>query len=411
MIPQSAPVSERVRIAFFGRRNVGKSSLVNALAGQAVSLVSEVPGTTADPVAKSAEWLPLGPCVLVDTAGVDDTEERCGEAIGRARSSRAMSEIRAADVVVVVTDARTGIGRHEREVIDAARSRPGPPPQLVVAVNRADETPVSAEAAAQIGRDAGGAPVAAVSAATGEGVAALREKIARLPRPASRERPLFGGRLKPGDAVFLVCPIDGAAPKGRLILPQQLALREALDADAAAIVLQPGQLRRTLARMRTPPVLVVTDSQAFAGVRADVPPDIPLTSFSILLARRSGDWETLRAGAEKIDGLRDGDRVLVAEGCSHRRQCGDIGTEKIPRLMAARTGRRLSFDATSGRGWPGAGELRSYALVLHCGGCMTPPAELSARVADCRAAGVPVANYGVALAKLQGIDLHSLDGF
>ena len=408
MIPVSAPVSERVRIVVFGRRNAGKSALVNALANQPVSIVSPVACTTADPVAKSVEWLPLGPCLVVDTAGIDDTEQRGGVEIGLARASRAIGEMRGADVAIVVTDASTGISRSEREILAAAAARPSPP-QVFVAVNRIDETPATAERLEAVSRDAGGAPAFAVCATTGEGVDALRRAVAHSPRPAAREKPIFGGRLKPGDTVVLVCPIDEAAPKGRLILPQQLALREALDSHASALVLQPEQLPGALARMKEPPALVVTDSQAFSRVRRCVPPEVPLTSFSILLARRSADWETLRAGAEKIDALKDGDPVLVADWCSHRPHCGDIGTEKLPRLISARTGKKLVFEPTSGRAWPTVERLRAYALVLHCGGCMTAPAELASRVADCRAAGVPVANYGVALALLQGVSLRSID--
>lgn len=402
-IPVSAPGAERTRIVLFGRRNAGKSALANALAGQELSIVSPVPGTTSDPVRKSVEWLPLGPCLLVDTAGLDDDETRCGADIGAMRSSRALAELRGADVAVVVTDAETGIGQHEAALLGAARARAGGAPAVFVAVARADEIPASAESLGRISA-AADAPAFAVSAVSGEGVAALRDAIARGVAGRSG-RSLFGGALRPGDAVVLVTPIDAAAPKGRLILPQQLALREALDSHAAALVVQPGELPGLLASLGKPPALVVTDSQAFAEVRAAVPREIPLTSFSILLARRSGDWETLRDGAKAIDRLRDGDRVLVAEGCTHRRQCGDIGTEKIPRLVRARTGRRLDFDFTSGVGWPDRGKLRSYALVLHCGGCMTAPGELRSRVEDCRAAGVPVANYGVALALLQGVDL------
>ena len=393
-------------MVLFGRRNAGKSSLANALAGQPVSIVSPVPGTTADPVRKSVEWLPLGPCLLVDTAGLDDDETRSGAGIGAMRSSRALEELRAADIAVLVTDAATGIGPCERGFLDAAAARPAPAPAVFVAVNRADAVAAPPALLAGISAAAGGAPAFAVSAATGEGVAALRDAVARCDRAAFRGRPMFGGLVRSGDVVVLVTPIDEAAPKGRLILPQQLALREALDLHAAALVVQPAELSALLASLGTPPALVVTDSQAFAEVRAAVPRPVPLTGFSVLLARRSADWETLRDGALAIGRLRDGDRVLVAEGCTHRRQCGDIGTVKLPRLLAARTGRSLSFDSVSGRGWPSREELRAYALVLHCGGCMTPPAELRSRVADCRAAGVPVANYGVALAFLQGVDLE-----
>ena len=395
------PAAERTRIVLLGRRNAGKSSLLNALCGQPVALVSPAPGTTADPVRKAVEWLPLGPCLLVDTAGVDDDAVADGgAAIGALRAGRARREIREADLAVLVTDAATGFGPWERalaaELRDAGTA-------FVLAVNRIDEAPATPERLAEIAADAA-APAFAASAATGEGVAALRDALAssRPEEPASQR--LLADRLRPGDLVVLVVPIDGSAPKGRLILPQQLALRDILDAHAAALVAQPAELPALLAALPKPPRLVVTDSQVFAEVRAVVPKGVPLTGFSILMARYKGDWNALRAGASAVDSLRDGDRVLVCEGCTHRRQCGDIGTVKIPRWLAAATGRKLQLDFASGRDWPSRGELRQYALVVHCGGCMLSRREMRARVADCAAAGVPVVNYGVLIAKLRGVE-------
>lgn len=391
------PAGERVRIAFLGRRNAGKSSLVNAIAGQPVSIVSAVPGTTADPVRKAMELLPLGPCLLVDTAGLDDDEA----GVGALRAGRAREELREADVAVVVTDPATGFGPVERAL---ARDLRDAGVAFLVALNKADETPAPPERVAEVAA-AAAAPVFAVSAATGDGVAALRDAIAatKLDEPASQR--LVGDRLAPGDVVVLVVPVDSAAPKGRLILPQQQTIRDILDAHATAVVAQVPQLAGVLASLASPPKLVVTDSQVFAEVRAVVPRDVPLTSFSILFARYKGDYDALAAGAAAVDSLPEGARVLVSEGCTHRRQCGDIGTQKIPRWLEAYAGRTFAFETTSGRGWPPREELARYALVVHCGGCMLSRREMRRRIADCAAAGVPIVNYGVLIAKLRGVEL------
>ena len=391
------PAGERVRIAFFGRRNAGKSSLLNAIAGQPVSIVSDVPGTTADPVRKAMELLPLGPCLLVDTAGIDDDQATVGEL----RVRRAREELRAADIAVVVTDPATGFGPAERALAEELRAAGV---AFLVAVNKADAVPAPPERVAEVAA-AAAAPAFAVSAATGEGVAALRDAIAatKLDEPASQR--IVGDRLAPGDVVVLVVPVDSAAPKGRLILPQQQTLRDILDAHASAVVAQVPQLAGVLASLRAPPKLVITDSQAFAEVRAIVPRDVPLTSFSILFARYKGDYGTLSAGAAAVDSLPDGARVLVSEGCTHRRQCGDIGTQKIPRWLEAYAKKTFVFETTSGRGWPTREELARYALVVHCGGCMLSRREMRRRISDCIAAGVPIVNYGVLIAKLRGVEL------
>jgi [FeFe] hydrogenase H-cluster maturation GTPase HydF len=392
------PSGERVRVAFFGRRNAGKSSLVNAIAGQPVSIVSDVPGTTADPVRKAMELLPLGPCLLVDTAGLDDDQA----GVGALRAGRAREELREADVAVVVTDPATGFGPVERAL---ARDLRDAGVAFLVALNKADESPAPLERVAAVAAEAA-APVFAVSAATGDGVAALRDAIAatKLDEPASQR--LVGDRLAPGDVVVLVVPVDSAAPKGRLILPQQQTVRDILDAHATAVVAQVPQLAGVLASLASPPKLVVTDSQVFAEVRAIVPRDIPLTSFSILFARYKGDYDALAAGASAVDSLPEGARVLVSEGCTHRRQCGDIGTQKIPRWLEAYAKKSFAFETTSGRGWPSREELARYALVVHCGGCMLSRREMRRRIADCAAAGVPIVNYGVLIAKLRGVDLR-----
>ncbi len=397
-VPVSTPSGERARVVVLGRRNAGKSSLVNALAGQEVSIVSPVPGTTADPVRKSVEWLPLGPCTLVDTAGFDDD----AGALGASRARRALEEMRTADIAILVVDGARGIAQPERDAASALRAAGVP---FVCALTKADAIPDGGAAAAAIARELS-APAVAVSSATGEGVEELKRAVAETDLGAPASQRIVGDLLRPGDLVVMVTPIDAAAPKGRLILPQQLTLRDVLDAHASALVAQVSELPGLLASLSRPPAMVITDSQAFAEVRAVVPRNIPLTSFSILFARYKGDWETLRDGAAAIDSLRDGDLVLVSEGCTHRRQCGDIGTEKIPRWLSGKTGKALRFEFTSGRGWPSSpDELRRYALVVHCGACMLTRREMRRRVSDCRAAGVPVVNYGVLIAKLRGVDV------
>ena len=395
-----APAGERMRIVFAGRRNAGKSALVNALAGQEVSLVSPVAGTTTDPVRKSVEWLPAGPCLLVDTAGLDDDQA----SLGPERVRRAMRELRAADFVVLAVpcDSPDALAADspERAAADALR-RAGVP--FLCALTKADLADGASSGAVA---ETFATQVFPVSAATGAGVAELRRAIAESDSTAPSGLRIVGDRLRPGDIVVLVTPIDAAAPKGRLILPQQQTLRDVLDAAATAVVVQPAQLPGVFAALSRKPTLVITDSQVFAEVRRIVPQDVPLTSFSVLFARYKGDWEVLRDGAGAVSALRDGDSVLISEGCTHRRQCGDIGTQKIPRWLSDATGRKLDFSFTSGRGWPDRPEeLKRYALVVHCGGCMLARREMRRRVSDCLEAGVPIVNYGVLIAKLRGVEL------
>lgn len=389
------PSAERVRIVFFGRRNVGKSSLLNAVAGQPVSIVSDVPGTTADPVRKAMELLPLGPVLLVDTAGLDDDEAT----IGDLRVRRAREELRSADLGVIVTDPATGLGPLEKSLLQEFRDAGI---AFVVAVNKIDAAS-PADASVDALRQMAAAPVYAVSARTGEGVEDFRRALAETKIDEPESQTLVGHLLAPGDAVVLVVPIDEAAPKGRIILPQQMVLRDVLDAHATAFVTQVPQLAQVLSSLGTKPRMVITDSQVFSDVRALVPADVELTSFSILMARYKGDFGILRAGADAVDRLRDGDRILVSEGCTHRRQCGDIGSVKIPALLRKRTGKELSFKFTSGRDWPSRDELTRYRLIIHCGACMLPRREMRSRITDAQAAGVPIVNYGLLLARLHGI--------
>ena len=395
MTLQDTPSGERLRIGFFGLRNAGKSSLVNAVAGQDLAVVSPVAGTTTDPVAKSMELLPLGPVVLVDTPGLDDDDA----ALGAERVRRARRALAGADAAVLVVDAARGLSDEDRALEREVRERGLP---LLLAWNKADLPGALPPPAGAL----------AVSAATGAGVRGLKDAMgaAFAARAAERaQKRLLGDLLAPGDTVVLVAPIDAAAPKGRLILPQQQALRDALDAHAAALVCQPEELPRLLASLAAPPRLVVTDSQAFGRVARDVPADVPLTSFSILFARYKGDLADLARGAAALARLKDGDRVLVAEGCTHHRQCGDIGTQKLPRWIESFCGAKPAFEFSSGGGFPD--DLAGYALVVHCGGCMLTPQEMGARLARARAAGVPAVNYGVAIAHVHGVLRRALGPF
>ncbi len=379
----ATPVANRVRISLFGRRNAGKSTLVNALTGQNVAIVSDVPGTTTDPVSKTMEILPLGPCVVTDTAGLDDVG-----VLGEERVRRSLAVLDVTDIAIVAVPLGEEIGEHEKRVLARCAERNVP---VLTVRTKSDLAP---------GADAGDG--IKVSAVTGDGVEALRSRLASSV-PQERPGPLLSDLVSKGDVVVCVCPIDDAAPKGRLILPQQQAIRELLESGASALVCQPAELDGIFKRLGPENVrFVVTDSQAFAAVDTATPPEVPLTSFSILFARQKGDLRTLCAGAEAIRSLRDGDTVLVAEGCTHRRQCGDIGTVKIPAGLRKLTGKNLNFRFSSGGTFPlDEGELPS--LVLHCGGCMLTRRAVLSRLERCAAAGVPVVNYGVALALMNGI--------
>jgi len=353
------PSGDRVRLAFFGRRNAGKSTLINALAGQEVAIVSDVPGTTTDPVSKAMEIHPLGPCLLTDTAGLDDEGE-----LGAERVRRTREVLAATDIAIVVT--ADVLGPLEDELIADCDRRHVP--HLVYT--------------------------------RGDDVDAFRHKIAAL-APSDPTRPLVSDLVSPGDCVVCVCPIDSAAPKGRLILPQQQVIRELLDGGASALVCRETELADTLVKLSAPPSFVVTDSQAFGAVSKVVPADIPLTSFSIVFARAKGDLAAYCAGAAAMKDLKDGDTILISEGCTHHRQCTDIGTVKLPKWIQAYAGKKLNFAWTSGNSFPD--DLSPYALVVHCGGCMLTRRVVQNRIARCRAAGVPVTNYGICIAACHGI--------
>ena len=384
----STPVANRVRIAFFGRRNAGKSSLINAVASQSVAIVSDVPGTTTDPVSKTMEILPLGPCVVTDTAGLDDTG-----ALGELRVKRTLAVLEVSDIAVLAVPCGAEATEEDRRVVADCRARNVP---VIVARTKRDLAPDAPLGEGEI----------AVSAATGEGVDTLRAAIAAAV-PQEPPRPLVADLVERGDVVVCVCPIDAAAPKGRLILPQQQTIRELLECGCAALVCRPSELKAIVARVGPGNVkFAVTDSQAFAEVDAALPKEIPLTSFSILFARLKGDLKSLCAGADAIKSLKDGDTVLVSEGCTHRRQCGDIGTVKLPAWLRKFTGRDLKFVFSSGGTFPVGDGGPLPALVVHCGGCMLTRRAVMARIARCEAAGVPVVNYGVAIALMHGIKAH-----
>ena len=415
------PSGERVRIGFFGVRNAGKSSLVNAVCGQQVALVSDVAGTTTDPVRKAMELLPLGPVDIVDTPGIDDVGE-----LGARRVERTRDTLRTCDVAVLVTDATRALVAAERELISLFEELGLP---FIVVRNKADllsgegvaagsgggTGATSGAAGASIAQvvaapdaDAPAAPVRAevlASARTGAGINELKEALAHVGGPAAHERRVVADLLSPGDKVVLVVPIDSSAPKGRIILPQQLVLRDVLDAHASALVCQPEELADLLAAVRDVR-LVITDSQAFEKVARIVPETTPLTSFSLLMARYKGDLRTLVEGAAALGALTDESRVLISEGCTHHRQCEDIGTVKMPAWIRDYCGANPTFEFTQGHGFPD--DVSGYDVVVHCGGCMLNEKEMHWRQSVAARSGTPMVNYGAAIACVHGILERSL---
>ncbi len=394
------PQGERVHIALFGRRNVGKSSLINALTNQEVSIVSDVKGTTTDPVSKAMELLPLGPIMIIDTPGLDDEGT-----LGNLRVQRTRDVLNKTDIALLITEAEFGLGACEREFLSLIRAKKTP---LLVVFNKTDLATLSEEAVRAAAEQAQ-APIHCVSSATRAGIEDLKLALAKIVPEDAGAGSLIRDLLAPNDLVVLVTPIDSAAPKGRLILPQQQTIRDILEAGAAALVTRETELQSALKSLARKPRLVVTDSQAFAKVAAETPRDVPLTSFSILFARYKGDLPTLVSGARAADALKDGDRVLIAEGCTHQRQCDDIGTVKIPRWLLRHTGKRLVLEHASGMKYPK--DLSSFALIVHCGACMLSRGEMHDRIQQAGAAGVPIVNYGVLIAHMQGILPRCLEPF
>lgn len=386
------PSAERLHIGFFGRRNAGKSSLVNAFTGQELSVVSDVKGTTTDPVRKSMELLPLGPVVIIDTPGYDDEG-----ALGEMRVRKTKQVLNRIDIAILVVDATVGIKSCEEELLALIKKKNIP---YLIAFNKADlleEIPEDTKEQVY------------VSAVHYQNIETLKEKTGKLGKAETGKLQLVGDLIHPDQLVVLVIPIDKAAPKGRLILPQQMVIRDILEANASAICVKEYELRGLLKKLAEKPALVITDSQVFAKVSADVPVDIPLTSFSILMARYKGLLETAVKGVRAIESLKDGDKILISEGCTHHRQCDDIGTVKIPRWLKNYTDAKITIETSSGRDFPE--DLSSYALVIHCGGCMLTEREVRYRMKCAEDQNVPITNYGTVIAYMQGILQRSLEIF
>ena len=383
---------ERVHIGFFGMRNAGKSSLVNAFTGQKLSVVSDVKGTTTDPVKKAMELLPLGPVLIIDTPGIDDEG-----VLGEMRVQKAKEILSKTDVAILVCDAEKGITDSDESLIEIFKEKKLP---FVIAFNKSDLLTSAKESEGNR---------VYVSALTGENIELLKNTVASLCKESTEKRYIVSDLISEGDVVVLVTPIDEAAPKGRLILPQQQTIRDILDKGAIAVTTQVSSLSKTLSSLKEKPRMVITDSQAFGKVSALVPLDIPLTSFSILFARYKGELQSLIEGASALDKLSDGDRVLISEGCTHHRQCGDIGTVKMPAWIKKHTGKNITFDFTSGGEFPE--DLSSYALVVHCGGCMLGEREMKSRQEKAMKKAVPMVNYGMAIAHMNGILKRSLEIF
>ncbi len=387
----TTPQGERTRIVLLGRCNAGKSSLINAITGQPVAIVSEVRGTTTDPVRKAMEVLPIGPVLLCDTPGLDDKS-----LLGEKRIEKTYEELRQADLALIVVNNNFGIQEEEKAIIREIKALAIP---AIIAVNHIDTAPVTDEELAEI-TGTYTIPAIPVSALTGKGIESLKlAMIKALPDAAAA--PIASDLAEAGDVVILVVPIDSSAPKGRLILPQQQTIRDLIDAGIIPLIMRDSELEKALTALRNPPALVITDSQVFAKVSKIIPDDIPLTSFSILFARYKGDIKALVEGAKAISNLNDGDRVLIAEGCTHHKQGDDIGTVKIPKLLTAKTGKNLIFDHCSGISYPK--DLKSYALIIHCGACILNKREVQWRIHLAKEAGVPIINYGIILASLTGI--------
>ena len=395
------PASERVHISFFGKRNAGKSSVINAVTGQDLSIVSSVMGTTTDPVYKTMELLPLGPVMIIDTPGIDDEGE-----LGALRVRKSYQVLNKTDIAILVIDST--IGKTEEEFALIHRFHKKKIPYLVV-YNKIDL--LSNEEIKDLAMSVRPGEVL-ISASSNMNIYELKEKIASLKPEDTHKYPLIQDLIEPLDLVILVVPIDKAAPKGRLILPQQQTIRDILERGALSLVVRDTELKDTLEHFRAQgirPRLVVTDSQAFARVSRDTPEDITLTSFSILFARYKGELETQLKGVSSLSSLEDGDRILISEGCTHHRQCGDIGTSKIPDWIRNYTGKKPVFEFTSGTEFPE--DVSSYKMVVHCGGCMLNEREMKYRIACCQDQEVPITNYGILIAQVTGILKRSLGPF
>lgn len=396
----NTPNADRVHIGIFGRRNAGKSSVINAVTGQNLAIVSDVLGTTTDPVYKAMEILPLGPVVLIDTPGLDDVGE-----LGELRVQKAFQVLNKTDIALLVLDINSGFSKEEEKLLELVKAKNIP---FVAVLNKTDiakEDKIK-EFEKLLKDKYNIENVVSVSAEKKGGIFELKEKIASL-NTEKEKSPIISDLVCPGETAVLVVPIDESAPKGRLILPQQQTIRDLLDHNAMAAVTQVTTLAKTLESFKEPPKIVVTDSQAFKEVAKIVPESVPLTSFSILFARHKGELSTLVKGVKAMDNLKDGDTVLISEGCTHHRQCNDIGSVKIPNAVRKYTGKNLNFEFTSGGEFPL--DLSKYSLIIHCGGCMLNEREMKYRIACANDAGIPMVNYGVLLAHVNGILNRSLE--
>ena len=416
MALNQTPAGERVHIGFFGRRNAGKSSLMNAVTGQELAVVSEVKGTTTDPVSKTMELLPLGPVMVIDTPGIDDEGE-----LGDLRVRKSRQVLNKTDIAVLVVDGTVGETEEDREM--AALFQEKKVPYLVV-YHKADLLPEagagkSGERNKEKSEQAlagkvleekseNSHPVLYVSSKTGLGIEDLKNRLAAM-KPFKEEKDLLEGLVRPGDLVVLVTPIDKAAPKGRLILPQQQTIRALLDHGCVSMAVRETELEQMLKKIGQKPALVITDSQAFSMVSSIVPKDIPLTSFSILFARYKGDLRQAVAGVKALERIQDGDKILISEGCTHHRQCNDIGTVKLPGWIRSYTGREPEFVYTSGTGFHE--DLKAFRVIVHCGACMLNEREMKYRLACARDQGVDITNYGIVIAHIHGILKRSLGPF
>ena len=390
----ATPSGERVHIGFFGRRNAGKSSVVNAVTGQDLAVVSDTRGTTTDPVSKAMELLPIGPVVIVDTPGIDDEG-----ALGELRVRKTRQVLNKTDVAILVVDSTLGCSEAENELIQIFEEKKI---KYLIVYNKCDL--LSDEKRLELEKEA-----CLVSATEKIGIYELKEAIGKLAASEGPKQPLVADLVQPNEFVVLVVPIDSAAPKGRLILPQQQTIRDLLESGAVPIVTRETELKATLEQLGKKPAIVITDSQAFAKVSAETPREIPLTSFSILMARYKGQLRGAVLGAAAIEKLQDGDTVLISEGCTHHRQCDDIGTVKIPRWLKEHTGKDLQFQFSSGTSFPE--ELSQYQLIVHCGGCMLNEREMQYRQKCAADQNIPFTNYGIAIAYMQGILQRSIEIF
>lgn len=396
----NTPRGNRLHIAIFGRRNVGKSSLINAITNQNIALVSDVAGTTTDPVYKSMEILPVGPVVLIDTAGLDDAGK-----LGELRVKRSFSVLNKTDLVLLVVEAGCSLTAYEEEILGISREKNIP---VIIVLNKSDLTPAGPGSAKSL-KERTGFDAVRVSAASGCGIDELKMAIIRNAPLTWDDKPIVGDLLTPKDHVVLVTPIDSAAPKGRLILPQVQTLRDILDHNGMATICKETELEVTLKLLNQKPALVITDSQVFKQADAATPPDILLTSFSILFARQKGDLHSLALGAKAIDKLRPGDKILMAEACTHHPVEDDIGRVKIPNWLRQHVGGELKFEWVSGTAFPD--NLQEFSLIVHCGGCMINRREMLSRLAQAQANDVPIVNYGVAIAHLMGVLPRALSPF